>query len=966
MKADRWQQVDRLLDEALALPKGERDAFLAQACDGDEDLRREVVSLLGAHEKASDGFLNEPALEMAAKGLAAQQGNALIGKRFGFYQIHSLLGVGGMGEVYLARDERLGRQVALKLLPKQFVADAARVERFAREAKAASALNHPNIVTVHDIGEIEGAHFIAMEYVDGLTLREKAMASQGNKLSAREVVEIALQVSAALAAAHEAGIIHRDIKPENVMVRRDGYVKVLDFGLVKLTETERSGGRTNPSLGDPAKTNPGAVLGTAKYMSPEQALGREVDRRSDVFSLGVMLYELLAGVPPFKGDRVAAILDAVIHHQPIPLTQVVLGFPTELDRIISRTLEKDCELRFQSANDLRADLKRLQKSLDALHTGKLEPETTAAIPAGNSSTGKKLVWAALGMALLAVAGLVWWWFGLEKEELPNEATYDELTEFAGIKTHPTLSPNGQFIVYARKFNNQFDLFRQRVGGSKPMNLTESFSADDNDPCFSPDGSLIAFSSERDVSGVYLIEATGENERLVVKGGFNPSWSPDGSEIVYSTQRGSNVFQRVGIGSQIWSINWKTGTKRQISAGPDAVQPRWSPHGNRIAFWGLRNASQRDIWTIPASGGEPVAVTNDSAEDFCPVWSHDGRYLYFSSNRSGRLSLWRVRIDEITGKTLGNPQPLSVPSPYSQFLTISGDGKRMAYASRLVSTKIRRVPFDPVRGVVTGQPDWETQITRRATNQDVSPDGQWIAFFSFGDPQFDIFVSKIGDSDTRQLTNDRFHDRAPRWSPDGKRIAFFSDRTGKFEIWAINRDGGNPQQMTFSPKDHPGFLDPAWSPDGTRILFSLRGGGESFIMDLRRSFQDQTLFVLPPVNATGKFTASNWSPDNNRIAGMEWQNGNDLGGLVVYELATQRYERINREGDSPYWLPDNRRLVYVANHKIYLIDSQIKAPRLLLSPEGENTLETPTLSRDGRFMYFGVNKNEESIYLISLK
>ncbi len=965
MTPDRWARIDQLMDEAMDLPDAERSAFLETACPDDEELRREIQSLLLAHARAEAKFLKAPALDMAARQMAAEKDRSLIGKALAHYSVISVLGVGGMGEVYLARDTRLNRKVALKFLPAQFTQDVARVKRFDREARAASALNHPNIITIYEIGEIEDKHFIATEYIEGRTLRELLAAG---RVAEKDAIEIAVQLCSALAAAHEAGIIHRDIKPENIMLRHDGYVKVLDFGLVKLTEQERSQGRTNPSEGDPAKTNPGAVLGTARYMSPEQAMGQEVDRRTDIFSLGVTFYELLTSLPPFKGDRMAAILDAIIHHQPIAPTQARPDLHPELDRILARALEKDREFRYQSADDFRADLKRLQREMNSLSASEIVSRRTLAEPPRRFSK-RTYGMASLVTGLVILAVLWWWWVR------PNEydsmadwdgARYKEMTEFAGTKTAPTISPDGQFIVYVRRFNNQLDLFRQRVGGSNAINLTPHSPEEESEPAFSPDGNYIAFRSERDGGGIYVIGSTGENERLVVKGGFSPSWSVDGSEILYSTQRGSNVYQRVGIDSQLWAINWRTGVKRHIPAGPDAVQPRLSPNGHRIAYWGLRNSAQRDIWTIPAGGGEPVAVTDDQEEEFCPVWSHDGRHLYFSSNRSGRLSLWRVRIDEVSGKVLSKPQPLPAPSQYSQFLTISRDGKLMAYASRLIRTNIRRIPFDPVEGKIIGAPEWATQMTRRATNHHVSPDGQSLAFFSYGDPQMDIYTFKIGGTEYTQLTNDRSRDRAPRWSPDGQRIAYFSDFSGKFEIWTIRPDGGDRQQLTFSRPDQRGFLDPAWSPDGTRMLFSLRGGGDSFIMDLSRPFQEQTLFTFPPLPTGGKFSAYNWSPDGKRIAGMEWKNGSDLPGLVVYDLASGQYERLNDKGDAPFWLPDNRRLVYQIPFQIHLMDTFNKTSRLLIAPVGEETIENPSLSPDGRWLYYGVNENEESVYLISFK
>ncbi|MGH9937326.1 MAG: serine/threonine-protein kinase, partial [Blastocatellia bacterium] len=348
MTPDRWARIDQLLDEALERPLEERPAFLDESCGADGDLRREVESLLAAHEKAEGKFLDCPAIDLAAQHLAQEVGRSLIGQTLGHYSVLSTLGVGGMGEVYLARDTKLERKVALKLLPPQYTSDPARIKRFEREARAASSLNHPNIITIYEIGQIEDKHFIAAEFVDGRTLRELFGNSPAPP---KQALDLAIQICTALSAAHEAGIVHRDIKPENVMMRRDGYVKVLDFGLAKLTERRKSLGATNASDGDLAKTNPGVVLGTVKYMAPEQALGQNVDQRGDLFSLGVVLYELLTGAPPFKGDTTAVILDAIVHHKQAPITQIRQDLHPEFERVINRMLEKDRDLRYQTAGD---------------------------------------------------------------------------------------------------------------------------------------------------------------------------------------------------------------------------------------------------------------------------------------------------------------------------------------------------------------------------------------------------------------------------------------------------------------------------------------------------------------------------------------------------------------------------------------------------------------------------------------
>jgi serine/threonine protein kinase/formylglycine-generating enzyme required for sulfatase activity/dienelactone hydrolase len=358
LKPERWQQIETIYFAALELKDAERDRYLCLACGSDSALRREVESLLSSHERAGN-FLDTPALEVAAKSIADTAASA-VGATIGHYKIIAPIGAGGMGEVYLVEDQRLGRRVALKLLPAVFTRDIDRLRRFEREARAASALNHPNIIAIYDIGEIEGIYFIATEYVVGETLRARL---KGGRLDITESLAVAAQIGAALSAAHQAGLVHRDIKPENIMLRPDGYVKLLDFGLVKLVERERS----NP---DPArdveriKTETGLVLGTASYMSPEQARGLDVDGRTDIFSLGIVLYEMTSGCLPFEGETTADALVSLLEREPRRLSHHIPGVEPELERIISRALEKDRARRYQSVDEMLTDIKRLKEDLD--------------------------------------------------------------------------------------------------------------------------------------------------------------------------------------------------------------------------------------------------------------------------------------------------------------------------------------------------------------------------------------------------------------------------------------------------------------------------------------------------------------------------------------------------------------------------------------------------------------------------
>ena len=364
MESERWRQIESLYYTALERDDvTERAAFLVEACAGDDELRREVESLLAVHEQA-EGFMATPALEVAAQVIAEDQGQTMSGRKINHYQVLSLLGAGGMGEVYLAEDTRLGRKVALKLLPQKFTQDRERALRFQQEARAASALNHPNILTIYEVGEFEGGHFIATEFIDGQTLRTLMNA----RIKLRAALDVATQVASALAAAHEAGIVHRDIKPENIMARRDGYIKVLDFGLAKLTE-RFSPDRTTVADSDASTkglvhTDPGKLMGTARYMSPEQIRGLEADGRSDIFSLGVVLYEMVTGRAPFDGATPGEVMAAIWNQEPSPLRRHNRDAPAELERIVGKALQKDCEERYQVIKDLLLDLKSLKLELE--------------------------------------------------------------------------------------------------------------------------------------------------------------------------------------------------------------------------------------------------------------------------------------------------------------------------------------------------------------------------------------------------------------------------------------------------------------------------------------------------------------------------------------------------------------------------------------------------------------------------
>lgn len=954
MDAEHYLKVDALVDAALELSGEERASFLNQACGADTELRSEVESLLDACRRA-ERFIETPAMEMTARSLAGDSALSLTGKTVARYEILSLIGEGGMGEVYLAHDKQMNRKVALKLLPAEFTQSPDRVARFGREARAVSALNHPNIVTVYEIGHDSGIHFIASEYIEGDTLRQQI---NRGKLNVKQALEIGIQSASALAAGHSAGIVHRDVKPDNIMIRFDGYVKVLDFGLVKLMEI---GDQDGSLLGQ--STQSGTILGTINYMSPEQALGHDVDSRTDVFSLGVVLYEMVTGQQPFKGATPASTFDAILNKAPTPVTSSSPDVSIELERIINRALEKDRDIRYQTVSDLRAELKRLQRNLDSGVTASVDAVATAS---SAPSIGRVSFWwkrAAIALALLLVlapAALLAWnkVFGKSASNWLN-ATANKMTSNAGPEYFPSLSPDGKSLVYASRANGDYDIYLKRIGSRKTTNLTEGSPAQETQPAFSPDGKRIAFRRiDRDGGGIFVMTETGESPRRLTDFGYNPAWSPDGKEIV-CTENSVESANRTWMSSRMWIVNSTTGESRTVAVA-DAVQASWSPNQQRIAYWGVNQGARRDIWTVGVSGGEPVQVTDDPYVDWNPVWSPDGNFLYFISNRKGVMGLWRVAIDQSSGKVNSEPESVPTPSSETQHISFSSDGRRLAYVQASHTQIIEKLDFDPATEKIIGGAT-VINSSGEITAPSISPDGQVLACQSVG-IQPDIVSLKLGSSALNQLTSDDTNEMVPAWSPDGRRIAYYSNKNGSYEIWTINPDGSGPQQIT--EVGVPGAVVPVWSPDGARMAYSLFGG-KTFIMDLKKPWKEQTPIETGPLSTDEKthLVAHSWSPDGKYLAGTV--HGKYRLGLFTYLIETRQYEMISEFGTNLRWLGDNRRLIFAFEDKIYLTDVQSKKPREIFS-FAPNSVSSADLSKDNRSIYVSVASTEADIWVLSLE
>ena len=945
MDPDLWKKVDALLDQALAQPPDQREAFVVEASKDNTELRDEVLSLLEAQAQATN-FMERSAMRVAAESLA-QDSNlttsfSLIGKQLANYKIEKLLGAGGMGEVYLARDSKLDRFVALKILPWHFVADTGRSGRFQREARALSALNHPNLVTIYEFGEADGVHFIAMEFVEGQTL-----SSLRENLGLRESLALVAQVAEALAAAHQAGIVHRDIKPENVMVRPDGYAKVLDFGLVKLSEV--AAGQ------DQLSTQVGVAMGTLAYMSPEQTSGEAVDHRTDIWSLGVLLYELVTRHKPFKGETRQATINAILSGEPKAATAIDGTLPSDVDLILNKALDKDRELRYQTASDFRADIRRLLRMIDSAATISNPKAVTGPLP---QIARRSWFWpVAIVVTLICASIPLGWYLTRAKTTAPDwsRASHLQLTNQPGTEYFPTLAPDGEDFVFSSEPEGNFDLFQQRVGGKNARSLTPNTPSDEYEPSYSPDGKRIAFYSNREPAGVYVTEATGENVRPLIPRCHHPAWSPNNKEIVCSRVGHSLPSTRNINPSVLLIADVETGAQRQLCEN-DAMQPSWSPNGSRIAFWfNPPNAGRSDIATISKAGGEIEVVTTDASTNWNPVWSPDGKFLYFASDRSGNMSFWRVPINEETGKVLGEPEAVSTPATFNRHMNFSRNGKRLIYVQTDRRANIQAVKFDQERGRVVGEPISITRGDIRVVRPELSPDGSRFVMRLLRGTQEDIVIVQRDGTNWRDLTNDKFFDRYPRWSPDGKKIVFTSDRSGRYEIWTIDADGTNLRQVSF---DSPGDATlPLWSPDGTRLLF--QRNRVNVILDLSKDWSSQTLQQLPATDKS--FAVWDWSQDGKKLIGTFTD-----GQIGYYSFETNRYERVESNiGGYPMWLPDGSGYICISGGKAFLGDISTKGAREILALR-DAQIQGVAVSRDGQYIYFSAYTTESDIWLLDLQ
>jgi len=875
------------------------------------------------------------------------------GTKLGTYEVIAPLGEGGMGAVYRARDARLNRDVAIKVIAESMAQDDTAMARFEREAMAVASLSHPNILSIYEFSRDAGTAFVVMELVAGETLRARL---EHGPIPVRKAVAYALQIAKGLGAAHARGLVHRDLKPENVMVTPDDHVKILDFGLAKSANPVAD----NTQLGATrlAETTPGTVLGTFGYMAPEQVRGLAVDHRADLFAFGALLYEMLSGARAFRGETAADTMSAILTKDPPDIDPHKVTMPSGLDRIVRRCLEKTPELRFQSANDLAFALETFTASSGA-SASNVSSSDTSLIAGRAAARARTNIWPWLiaGAALVAAAV---GWIPRGSAGAAASPRYDKFTrisELAGEETDPALSPDGATVAYAVRVNNSWDIYTQRVSGRNATPILNDPQRNEKGPAFSPDGLSIAFHESDADGGIFVAGATGESVRRITDIGFHPSWSPDGKQIAFTTEEIREPANRMGD-STLYIVDAAGGKPRAIVEG-DAAQAAWSPSGQRLVYWS-NTGGQRDLFTVSANGGAREPLTNDAPIDWCPVWSPDGKFVFFSSERDGAMNLWRISLDQATGKPTGQPEPVTLGVQASSGMpSFSKDGSRFAFRSRIGSVNPVEIPFDAA-GMKAGEPRILDSRTNIRVPSDQSPDGSLLAYYSIGDRQEDLFVGSP-DGPMRRVIDDAARDRAPMFTPDGKSLVFYSNRNGHWHVWTIGLDGSGLQQITTGST---GAVYAVLSPKGDAVVSTADTGRAAFIASLVPG-ATSTPIAGAMLNGNS-LNPTDWSPDGRRLAGMLASPSGRTVGVAIYDFATKTTSQIS--ADETYaarWLSDSRRVVYFANGgwDVVVVDTVTRVRTLLkVRLPAPSIADVFAISRDNRFIYYGGTRAEADIWI----
>jgi len=917
---ERWQQVKALFEECSQLDPAARRPFLDQACGRDESLRNEVESLLAERERVS-GFLEQPLVGQHATG---QPAAFQMGQTISHYQIAEKLGEGGMGVVYRAHDNKLKRDVALKFLPRHALDDAELKTRFLQEAQAAAALNHPNICTVYEIDEQDQQPFIAMEWIAGTDLKELIRSGPRNL---EEALDFAMQMAKALQAAHEKDIVHRDVKSANVMVTSEGQAKIMDFGLATLG-------------GSRGLTKSGTTLGTPVYMSPEQALGEKVDHRSDIWSLGVVLYEMIAGQLPFQGEVDAAIAYAIVNQEPKLLTGLRTGVPTELDHIVGKALEKEPDDRYQHADEMRVDLRAVQRATGSGTSHIVSTRRTARrIPLRR---WKPRVVGLVAGGIAIIAGITWWpnRSAGPTTESPPQYQVTQITRDSGYTAEPALSPDGKLVSYVsdRAGEDNLDIWVQQVAGSQSIRLT-THKADDNHPSFSPDGSRIVFRSERDGGGIYVVSALGGHARRVADGGFLPRFSPDGKWISYSDS--NFIVPDVQQSKKIQIVSASTGSPRPLEIDlPYAMGPVWSPDSKYLLFLGGTEAgsgSGLGWWVAPLEGGKAINLgvrellenahldvrTLLFAYRHVAIWPQDwlaeGNRVIFSAGLSGgAANLWQVHISPDEWRFVGQPEHLT--SGTGEEDPSMALGGRIAFSSPAVDRDIWSLPIDADRAKVLGRPERLISGLSTESYPTVSDDGRNLVYISDRSGNPDVWLRSLETGEDTPVTMTPESERRAAISSDGSKVAFTRREAGVNHLYFTDiAKGSTEKRLVDAPA---GFLD--WMPGGNEILYfsRLELPPRRWMLNAETGEKEELLLRYPGEESGYEFGVVRFSPDRRWLsfkagAGPEQptfvspvRNGQPADKSGWIEVSSVRNSR-------NWWSPDGNVLYFLSHADTFM-------------------------------------------------
>ncbi len=799
------------------------------------------------------------------------------GTRLSQYEILSPLGAGSMGEVYRARDSRLDRDVAIKILPERVSSQPERLQRFETEAKAAAALNHPNILAVYQMGTYAGIPYLVSELLEGMTLTESIRRAP---LPWRRAIDYAIQIAHGLAAAHEKGIVHRDLKPDNLFVTKDGRIKILDFGLAKVIQPKESLTNAAPTL-----TLPGVAMGTMGYMSPEQVRGLATDHRTDIFAFGAILYEMVMGKRSFERPTSADTISAILNEEPPPIADLAPETPIALQKVVLRCLEKNAEQRFQSASDLAFALEALSDSAIATPTGAHAVKQDGSKKDGSKKDGPKkdgpqespprnsstrLTAAALVIALIAVV-LAYLW--MRPAPAPQVANYVQLTHDGQPKSPIGTDGSRLYLGVGRGTSGSFafhGIAEMSVSGGDPQKMTIMPSPDMVPVDLSPDGSELLVVDGRGApprGPVWSLPILGGSpRRLADIEAETAAWSPDGKMLAYSNISDLFVAQADG-----------TEPHKLLTAKGDIKNVTWSPDSAHLRFDSSESAGtigQQIAWEVSATGTglhRLLPGWHEPPDECCGKWTADGKYFVFQS----QSQIWALPAK--SGFLQSEPKPIALTaSPLSlSYPFPSKDGKKLfmigqTYRGELMRYDSKAGQFSSFLGGIS------------AEYVAFSKDGQWVSYVSYREGT--LWRSKLDGSERLQLTYPPMYPLLPRWSPDGKRIIFFEfarSADTPARIYEVSADGGSPRQLM--PDDPRQQLDPNWSPDGTKIVFGNESNDPSSAIHVL-DVDSRKVSDLP--DSRGLYSPR-WSPDGRYISAFSA----DSSRLLLLDFQTKKWTEL---------------------------------------------------------------------------